>query len=69
MKSVESNFIISAGDAVNKYFHRYPSPLVPAADTSKSVNVGSSTDTFPFKFVPLDPLSMHMYTLKSLFTT
>ena len=40
IKSVESNLIISLGDTVNKYFHWYPSPLVPALDGSKSVNVG-----------------------------
>ena len=35
--SVESNFIISLGDIENKNFQTYPSPLVPAADGSKSV--------------------------------
>ena len=45
--SVESNFIISLGDIENKNFQTYPSPLVPAADGSKSVNVGSSFDLPP----------------------
>ena len=42
INSVESNFIISLGDTVNRYFQTYPSPLLPAFDGSKSVNVGSS---------------------------
>ena len=42
MKSVESNLIISLGETVNKYFQIYPSPLSPAFDGSKSVNVGTS---------------------------
>ena len=40
--SVESNFIISLGGTVKRYFQIYPSPLSPALDGSKSVNKGSS---------------------------
>ena len=60
MNSVESNFIISLGATVNKYFHTYPSPLLPALDGSKSVNVGSSCETFPSGLAPVDPLSIQM---------
>ncbi len=60
INSVESNLIISLGETVNKYFQTYPSPLLPAFDGSKSVNVGSSCDTFPFGLVPLDPLSIQL---------
>ena len=58
INSVESNLIISLGDTVNKYFQIYPSPLLPAFDGSKSVNVGSSWETFPIGLVPLEPLSI-----------
>ena len=61
--SVESNFIISLGDTVNKYFQRYPSPLLPAADGSRSVNNGSSWDALPVVLIPEDPLSIQTYTL------
>ena len=60
IKSVESNLIISLGDTVNKYFHRYPSPLVPALDGSKSVNVGSSKEELPVVLIPDDPLSIQI---------
>ncbi len=56
--SVESNFIISAGETVNKYFQRYPSPLPPALDGSKSVKFGSSAEIFPFGLDPVDPLEI-----------
>ena len=56
--SVESNFIISLGETENKYFQIYPSPLVPAAVGSKSVKVGSSLDTLPFKLDPEEPFSI-----------
>ena len=56
--SVESNLTISLGEIVNRYFQTYPSPLSPALDGSKSVNVGSSWETLPFTFVPLDPFSI-----------
>ena len=58
MNSVESNFTISLGEIVNKYFHTYPSPLLPALDGSKSVKVGSSWDTLPVGLSPDDPLSI-----------
>ena len=58
--SVESNFIISLGATEKRYFQIYPSPLVPAADGSKSVKVGSSFDTFPFKLEPEEPLSIQI---------
>ena len=58
MKSVESNFIISLGATVKRYFHTYPSPLSPALDGSKSVKVGSSWDALPVVLIPDDPLSM-----------
>ena len=58
--SVESNFIISLGKTENKYFQIYPSPLVPAVEGSRSVNVGSSCDLFPFKFTSEDPLSIQI---------
>ena len=67
--SVESNLIISLGEIVNRYFQTYPSPLLPAFVGSKSVNVGSSCDILPFGAVPLPPLSMQEYTLKSELTT
>ena len=51
MYSVESNFTISLGDIENKNFQMYPSPLVPAAVGSKSVNVGSSSDWPPLAVV------------------
>ena len=47
MYSVESNLINSEGLIVYRYFQIYPSPLVPAAFGSKSVNVGSSNDGLP----------------------
>ena len=41
MNSVASNFIISLGATVNKYFQIYPSSLSPAAeDGSNPVNKG-----------------------------
>ena len=49
---------MSLGATENRYFQTYPSPLVPAAVGSKSVKVGSSLDTFPFKLSPDDPLSI-----------
>ena len=60
IKSVESNFIISLGETVNKYFQRYPSPLVPALDGSRSVNVGSSKEALPVVEMPDDPLSIQI---------
>ena len=60
INSVESNLTISLGETVNRYFHIKPSPLLPAADGSKSVNVGSSCDTFPAGFDPVEPLSIQM---------
>ena len=48
IKLVESNFIISLGLIVYKYFQIYPSPLVPADLGSKSINVGSSKEDLPF---------------------
>ena len=56
--SVESNLIISLGETVKRYFHTYPSPLTPAADGSKSVNVGSSREAFPVVETPEEPLSI-----------
>ena len=58
INSVESNLIISLGETVKRYFQTYPSPLFPAFDGSKSVNVGSSCEIFPLIFVPDDPLSI-----------
>ena len=58
--SVESNFIISLGETENRYFQTYPSPLVPAAEGSKSVNVGSSWDLVPFGVVAEEPLSIQI---------
>ena len=60
INSVESNFIISLGETENRYYQTKPSPLFPAFDGSKSVNVGSSWDTFPSGLVPLEPLSIQM---------
>ena len=60
MYSVESNLIISLGDTVKRYFQTYPSPLLPALDGSKSVNVGSSWDIFPFGSAPVEPLSIQI---------
>ena len=54
--SVESNFIISLGETVKRYFQTYPSPLFPAFDGSKSVNVGSSCDILPSTLSPEEPL-------------
>ena len=67
--SVESNFIISLGETVNRYFQIYPSPLFPAFEGSKSVKVGSSWDIFPRGLSPEEPLSIQTYTLKSEFKT
>ena len=50
---------MSLGATEKRYFQTYPSPLVPAAVGSKSVKVGSSLDTFPFRLSPDDPLSIH----------
>ena len=60
MYSVESNFIISLGETENRYFQRYPSPLSPATEGSKSVKVGSSSDFPPFGLVTEDPLSIQI---------
>ena len=49
---------ISAGETVNKYFHRYPSPLPPALDGSKSVKFGSSAEMFPFGLDPEEPFDI-----------
>ena len=62
INSVESNLIISLGDIVKRYFQTYPSPLVPAADGSVSVKVGSSNEFPPFAVsepgAPEEPLSI-----------
>ena len=61
MNSVASNFIISLGGTVNKYFQRYPSSVTPVAlNGSNPVNVGSFKDALPFVFIPDDPLSMQI---------
>ena len=60
MNTVESKLIMSLGETVKRYFQRYPSPLFPAFDGSKSVKVGSSWDTFPSGLEPVDPLSIQM---------
>ena len=63
INSVESNLIISLGEIVKRYFQTYPSPLVPAAEGSVSVNVGSSSELPPLAesvpSAPEDPLSIH----------
>ena len=60
MKSVDSNLTISFGLMVYRYFHIYPSPLLPAALGSKSVNVGSSRDGFPLGVSGSVPFCRHI---------
>ena len=57
---MESNFITSLGETVNRYFQIYPSSsVVFAGDGSKSVNVGLCLDGLPFGWDPLDPFFIH----------
>ena len=63
IKSVDSNFTISLGFMVYKYFQTYPSPLLPADLGSKSVNVGSSRDGLPVGLSGSVPFCKQMYTL------
>ena len=61
INSVASNFIISLGGTVNKYFQRYPSSVAPVAlNGSNPVNVGSFKDALPVVFIPDDPLSIQI---------
>ena len=56
--SEESNFTISLGETVNKYFQRYPSFPAPAEKGAKSVDVGSKLDLPPVGLLADDPLSI-----------
>ncbi len=61
INSVASNFIISLGATVNKYFQRYPSSVEPVAlNGSNPVKVGSFSDALPVVFIPDDPLSIQV---------
>ena len=53
---MESNFIISKGDTVNKYFHLYPSLV---ANGSTPVSVGSTKDLNGL-IDPVEPLSIQI---------
>ena len=56
INSVESNFSMSLGFTVNRYFQTYPSFVGPV-NGSSPVEDGSSFDGFPVGLLPEDPLS------------
>ena len=59
IKSVDWNLIISVGLIVKRYFQIYPSPLLPAALGSKSVNNGWSNEGLPFGLSGFVPFWRH----------